>query len=91
MRTFGGTTAACLELGSLARSGGRYEGKLLAISHEGLTGYCSLNGYSICELAIVTQLTPRCVSRPRYHITIKSLAVLCDVERGGQASKWRLI
>lgn len=55
MRTFGRTTAACLELGFLARSGGRYKGKLLAISHEGLMGYCSLNGYSICGLAGVTQ------------------------------------
>jgi hypothetical protein len=51
MRTFGRKAAACLELGSLARNGGRCDGKLLAISHEGLTGYCSLNGYHIQVLA----------------------------------------
>lgn len=67
MRTFGRTTAACLELGSLARSGGRYDGKLLAISHEGLMGYCSLNGYSISVLAGVTQLIPHCISWLRCH------------------------
>lgn len=49
MRTGGMTIVAAADTaradGSLARRGGRYSGRPLAISHEGLTGYCARNGY----------------------------------------------
>lgn len=43
MRT-GGVSGASREPASLARSGGRCDGRSLAISHDGLTGYCSRKG-----------------------------------------------
>lgn len=43
MRT-GGVSGASREPASLARSGARCDGRSLAISHDGLTGYCSRKG-----------------------------------------------
>lgn len=45
--------------GALARSGGRYLGSELAISQDGLMGYCSLNGCSRGKMDLVSGRAPR--------------------------------